>query len=141
MTGFDADATVGVQDDRPEPLSDCRAGDRTLGADTTCRVVAAGQPWVGLAWLVFHASTIKQLYLGTPLLPSDFWMPSQGATNPGLFSEYIEFTPLTIAVLAGLAVVITRLCSLEPRSFSRRWWIRLPVAVGTCSPEAADFFA
>lgn len=85
---------------------------------------------LGLVWLVFLASTTKQLYLGTPLLPSDFWMASQVATNPDLFGEYITFTPWTIALLAGFLVVVVGLGWLEPRSFPRRWWIRLPVSAG-----------
>ena len=96
----------------------------------TRRAVLSMLVSLGFAWLVFQASTIKQLYLGTPLLPSDFWMASQIASNPNLFGEYVEFTPLITATLAGLVVAIVALAWLEPRSFPRRWWVRLPVGVG-----------
>lgn len=87
----------------------------------------------GLVFLAHHASALKERYLGTPLLPSDFWMVPQVALNPALFAGYVEIAPSAwLAMVAG-AFVLALLWRFEPRTFPASWLARIPVA-------AAAFF-
>lgn len=83
----------------------------------------------GLVKLLFQASAQKMQYLGTPLLPSDFWLATQVIANPELFSGYAGLSAREAAAgLAGL-VALAALWRFEPRSFPRPRSVRVLLAL------------
>lgn len=81
---------------------------------------------VALVFLLYHASAIKNNYLGTPLLPSDFWIVSQVMQNPDLFAGYVDITATGIAACALCVLGICLLWRYEPKTLK---FPRLPSLV------------
>lgn len=81
--------------------------------------------------LLYHASTVKANYLGTPLLPSDFWLVSQLVENPGLFADYIDLSTAAITAITLSTAALGLLWRYEPATFTRSWLLRLPMTAAS----------
>ncbi|HEX7339995.1 MAG TPA: LTA synthase family protein [Rhodanobacteraceae bacterium] len=89
---------------------------------------------LALEALVIGVSVLKFKNLGAPLMPHDLLMLGQMTNGGGeLLAGYLPHSPWPWLGVVGGVVLIVALARLEPPLTTRRWSLRLPIAVLCCA--------